>query len=169
MKTKTFLFLPLIFLIACEPSASEIDAKVKAALENQQDSITNSEKLGADSIAKIEAELSKSQDNAVVNNELQWNYSGSIDKYKIKAQVNYGKGTNSEGTGALEIPITGYYFYESQNQKIQIEGRSNGRARFIWLLTPMAEKKHLMDSLQVACLKIFLELGRKMVSNLNLI
>jgi len=126
MKTKTFLFLPLIFLIACGPSASEIDAKVKAALKNQQDSITNSEKLGADSIAKIEAELSKSQDNAVVNNELQWNYSGSIDKYKIKAQVNYGEGTNSEGTGALEIPITGYYFYESQNQKIQIKGSSNG-------------------------------------------
>ncbi len=57
---------------------------------------------------------------------LKWNYSGAIGKYPIKAFLNYGEGTNSEGTGALQIPITGYYFYESQNQKIKIQGSCNG-------------------------------------------
>lgn len=60
------------------------------------------------------------------NEELSWNYSGSIGKYPIKAQINYGEGVNSEGTGALQIPITGYYFYKSKNQKIPIEGMCNG-------------------------------------------
>jgi hypothetical protein len=57
---------------------------------------------------------------------LKWNYSGTLSKYPIKAYINYGEGTNSNGSGALQIPITGYYFYESQNTKIPFRGSCNG-------------------------------------------
>jgi hypothetical protein len=57
---------------------------------------------------------------------LNWNYSGSINKYPIKAFLKYGEGINSRGSGALQIPISGYYYYESQNKKIQIQGSCSG-------------------------------------------
>ena len=121
---KTILFLPLLALIACGPNAAEIEAKVKADLQRQQDSIANVEKIKADAIASSQSQ--QTQESNTQNAETAWNYSGTLDKYPIKAQINYGEGTNSEGTGALQIPITGYYYYESQNQKIPIEGSSNG-------------------------------------------
>lgn len=117
---KTILFLPLLALIACGPNAAEI----KADLKRQQDSIANVETIKAEAFAS--AQRQQVQESNTQNSEAGWNYSGAIDKYPIKAQINYGEGTNSEGTGALQIPITGYYFYESQNQKIPIEGSSNG-------------------------------------------
>lgn len=117
------LLLPFLTLVACGPSAAEIETKVKADLKREQDSITNIEKTKADSIAVAEAQNLQTQEQ---NTGTEWNYIGSIDKYPIKAFINYGEGTNSEGSGALQIPITGYYFYESQNQKIEIEGSSNG-------------------------------------------
>jgi len=40
---KTIVFLPLLALIACGPNASEIEAKIKADLQKQQDSIATSE------------------------------------------------------------------------------------------------------------------------------
>ncbi len=57
---------------------------------------------------------------------LKWNYIGTISKYPIKAYINYGEGTNSPGSGALQVPISGYYFYESQNVKIPFRGSCNG-------------------------------------------
>jgi hypothetical protein len=57
---------------------------------------------------------------------LNWNYSGSISKYPIKAFIKFGQGINSGGSGALHMPISGYYYYESQNKKIQIKGSCNG-------------------------------------------
>ncbi len=134
---KTILFLPLLALIACGANAAEIEAKVKANLQRQQDSIANVEKIKADAIASVQnqtpqegdtqnSETATTQESTKSQQKLAWNYSGSIDKYPIRAQINYGEGTNSEGSGALEIPITGYYFYESQNQKIPIEGSSSG-------------------------------------------
>jgi len=58
--------------------------------------------------------------------ELQWNYSGSIGNYPIKAQLDFLEATHSEGTGAVNFPIKGYYFYESKNKKIPLEGDANG-------------------------------------------
>lgn len=121
---KTILSLPLLALIACGPNAAEIETKVKADLQRQQDSIANVEKIKADAIASVQNPTP--QETNTQNSETAWNYSGTIDKYPIRAQINYGEGTNSEGSGALEIPITGYYFYESKNQKIPIEGSSSG-------------------------------------------
>jgi len=127
---KTILFLPLLALIACGPNAAEIEAKVKADLKRQKDSVESIEKIKADAASAAQsamlAQNQQTQESNNQNNKTEWNYSGSIDKYKIKAQLNYGEGTHSEGTGALEIPITGYYFYESQNKKIPLEGSSNG-------------------------------------------
>jgi hypothetical protein len=50
--TKAILFLPLLALIACGPNASEIEAKIKADLKRQQDSIATSEI----EVKKIEAD-----------------------------------------------------------------------------------------------------------------
>jgi hypothetical protein len=100
---KTIFFLPLLALIACGPNASEIKVDAIESVQSQPIQESNTQ-----------------------NAEIAWNYSGTIDKYPIKAQIDYGEGINAEGTGALQIPITGYYFYESQNQKIQIEGICNG-------------------------------------------
>jgi hypothetical protein len=57
---------------------------------------------------------------------LNWNYSGSISKYPIKAFIKFGEGINSVGSGSLHIPISGYYYYESQRKKIQINGSCVG-------------------------------------------
>ena len=121
---KSILFLPLLLLIACGPNAAEIEAKIKADLQRQQDSITSVEKIKADAIASVQNPTT--QESNTQNTETTWNYSGTIGKHSIKAQINYGEGTNAEGSGALEIPITGYYFYESQNQKMPIEGSCSG-------------------------------------------
>lgn len=108
------------------PSKEEIEARERT----KADSISAVEKAMLDAMAAAEAEAAALGQNQEIqensNTGIEWNYSGAIDKYPIKAFINYGEGVNSEGTGALEIPITGYYFYESQNQKIPIEGSSNG-------------------------------------------
>jgi hypothetical protein len=121
---KTFLFLPLLTLIACGPSASELEAKAKEALKREQDSIAKVEKIIADSIAS--AELLKAEELTKQSNELSWNYSGTLGKQPIKAQINYEEGDNSGGAGGLEIPITGYYFYESQKIKMPLKGYCSG-------------------------------------------
>jgi hypothetical protein len=82
------------------------------------------EEIKADAIASVQSP--HTQESNTLNVGIAWNYSGSINKYPIKAQINYGEGINSEGTGALQIPITGYYFYESQNTKIPLEGTCYG-------------------------------------------
>lgn len=121
---KTILFLPLLALIACGPNAAEILTKIKAEVKTQQDPIAYVEEIKADAIASVQSP--HTQENNTQNVGIAWNYSGSINKYPIKAQINYGEGINSEGTGALQIPITGYYFYESQNTKIPLEGTCYG-------------------------------------------
>lgn len=116
---KTFLFLPFLALIACGPSASEIDAKVKAALKNQQDSIAAAEKAKADSVASVEAAIAQaqqSQENNVESNELEWNYSGTIDKYPIKMFLKYEEADGGDN------PISGYYYYDNQQTKIPLKG-----------------------------------------------
>jgi hypothetical protein len=119
-----FLLLPLLAFVACGPNAAEIENKIKADIKRQQDSIENVENIREDSIES--AQNNQTRENNTKNAETAWNYSGVLDKYPIKAQINYGEGSNSEGSGALQIPITGYYFYESKNEKIPIEGSSNG-------------------------------------------
>ena len=117
---KTILFLPLLALIACGPNAVGFLTKIKADLKTQEDPITNVEEI------KASFQSPQTQESNTQNVGIAWNYSGSINKYPIKAQINYGEGINSEGTGALQIPITGYYFYESQNTKIPLEGTCYG-------------------------------------------
>ena len=121
---KTILFLPLLALIACGPNAVGFLTKIKADLKTQEVPITNVEEIKAEAIASVQSP--HTQENNTQNVGIAWNYSGSINKYPIKAQINYGEGINSEGTGALQIPITGYYFYESQNTKIPLEGTCYG-------------------------------------------
>ena len=117
---KTILFLPLLALIACGPNAVGFLTKIKADLKTQEDPITNVEEI------KASFQSPHTQESNTQNVGIAWNYSGSINKYPIRAQINYGEGINSEGTGALQIPITGYYFYESQNTKIPLEGTCYG-------------------------------------------
>ena len=59
---------------------------------------------------------------------LDWNYIGTIGNIPIKAQINYQEAyidyTENEGNGAPVIPITGYYFYASENIEIPLTGES---------------------------------------------
>lgn len=54
--------------------------------------------------------------------QLAWNYKGAIGKFPIKAQINYSEEIINYNSGRSSIPITGYYFYVSQNTKIPIKG-----------------------------------------------
>jgi hypothetical protein len=64
--------------------------------------------------------------------ELPWNFKGTIGNIPIKAQLNFQEATNNEFTGAVSFPISGYYYYESQNIKIPLEGDANG-VGMLWL------------------------------------
>ena len=61
---------------------------------------------------------------------LDWNYIGTIGNIPIKAQINYQEAyidyQYNEGNGANIIPITGYYFYESENIEIPLTGERYG-------------------------------------------
>lgn len=56
----------------------------------------------------------------------KWNYSGFVGKTKIKANIVYGEATHHPHSGAIQIPISGYYFYESVKVPMSIEGSCNG-------------------------------------------
>ena len=64
--------------------------------------------------------------------ELRWNFKGSIGDFPIKAQIDFKEATHNEFSGAVSFPITGYYFYESHNKKIPLEGEANGIG-MLWL------------------------------------
>jgi hypothetical protein len=64
--------------------------------------------------------------------ELPWNFKGTIGNIPIKAQLDFQEATNNEFSGAVSFPITGYYYYESQNKKIPLEGEANG-VGMLWL------------------------------------
>lgn len=64
--------------------------------------------------------------------ELPWNFKGTIGNIPIKAQLDFQESTNNEFTGAVSFPIKGYYYYESQNKKIPLEGEANG-VGMLWL------------------------------------
>jgi hypothetical protein len=55
-----------------------------------------------------------------------YNYSGTIDKFAIRAQLDFQEAEHEEGSGAIRIPVTGYYYYESTGIKIPLEGEANG-------------------------------------------
>lgn len=136
MKTTKIILITAIACLSITCSKGLSDAEAKAYAQKQSDSISNALSKELESAMAKERTNSvsqQSQESDNKNTKTEWNYSGVIDKYAIKAFLNYGEGTNSEGTGALEIPITGYYFYESQNIKIPLEGSSNG-AGMIYLV-----------------------------------
>ena len=62
----------------------------------------------------------------VEENVVKYNYEGRIDKYPIRALINWGEGYHKEGTGEFIIPITGYYYYIKSGVPIEFEGRANG-------------------------------------------
>ena len=109
MKQIIFLF-SVLFLISCNSENSTSETNEPATTED----------------AKKTDEPSSENQQPEKKSELEWNYSGTIDKIKIKAQIEYGEGTNEGGSGALTIPISGYYFYETQNEKIKLEGSCSG-------------------------------------------
>ena len=57
---------------------------------------------------------------------LKWNYSGFVGGSKIKANIVYEEATHHPQSGAISIPISGYYFYESVKVPMAIEGSCNG-------------------------------------------
>jgi hypothetical protein len=119
---KIILIFTGLALFACKNSSS--DSNITIAANPQLDSIENMNTTEHQTIDSLKNKVSNTVD--VNKSELAWNYSGKLHKYPIRAQINYGEGIQSKGTGALQIPITGYYYYVSTNEKIQIEGSCNG-------------------------------------------
>lgn len=73
------------------------------------------------------SEASSSQnEQSEKSSELNWNYKGNIGGIPIKAQIDYEEAEHQEGSGAVDFPFSGYYFYESQNKKIPLQGDANG-------------------------------------------
>ena len=134
MKTKQLLvifsFSMLIF--AC----SEATKEETNPIENQH--VTeNSTPKGEEKRAEPEA----IEEEKI---ELAWNFKGSIGNIPIKAQLNFLEATNNEGTGAIQFPIKGYYFYESQNAKIPLEGEANGLG-MIYFVAKTADGEEYFD------------------------
>ncbi len=119
---KINLIFPILALIACKNSSS--DYNMKFAINPQFDSIENMNKAENQTIDSLRNKVSNTTN--ANKSELPWNYSGKLHKYPIKAQINYGEGIQVNGTGALQIPIKGYYYYLSKNERIEIEGTCNG-------------------------------------------
>jgi hypothetical protein len=71
-------------------------------------------------------ESSSENEQTKKSSELNWNYKGNIGGIPIKAQIDYQEAEHQEGSGAVDFPFTGYYFYESQNKKIPFHGDANG-------------------------------------------
>ena len=62
--------------------------------------------------------------------ELPWNFKGTIGNIPIKAQLNFEEAYHLEESGAIQFPISGYYFYTSKEIKIPFEGIQNGLGSF---------------------------------------
>jgi hypothetical protein len=60
---------------------------------------------------------------------LAYNYIGTVGGIKIKANIIYKEAYHVPGSGAIRIPIGGYYFYESVKVKIPIKGECNGAGK----------------------------------------
>lgn len=117
---KIFFYLSMISLFACNQNTADYQAQINAELKRKQDSIANVEKIKKDAVASYLNQQKQGKKDKSVENE--WNYSGFIGKYPIKAQLNYGEEIHLPGTNSFGSAITGYYFYDSQKQKIPLEG-----------------------------------------------
>jgi hypothetical protein len=107
-------------------SSSSESSSSSSSSNNSEETEKQTEKTSEEKTTDAESEKEKSSKGPA------WNYSGYLGKYKIKAMINYEEATHSEGTGAIQIPISGYYFYESVKVKIPIKGSCNGTGS-IWL------------------------------------
>lgn len=117
IKTKYLSVLTVLvslLMTNCIPSAADMEAKIKRELRQYNDSVKAANRATTTKTIDKQSEV------------LPWNYFGTIGNIKIKAQINYEEGTHAEGSGALQIPISGYYFYESQNAKMLLEGTATG-------------------------------------------
>ena len=124
---KTFIYITIItlFITSCGQEESTMsknkDSSSHTQPENNQEAI---EETGVHD--QTNTEDYPKEEKKEKEDKLTWNYSGHIGKYPIKAQINYLESTHDEGTGAIRFPISGYYFYDTQNKKIPIEGEANG-------------------------------------------
>ena len=64
--------------------------------------------------------------NTLVQPEPKYNYVGTVGGIKIKANIIYKEAYHVPNSGAIRIPIGGYYFYETTKVKIPIKGECNG-------------------------------------------
>ncbi|MDG1429309.1 MAG: hypothetical protein P8M19_05685 [Crocinitomicaceae bacterium] len=125
IKTKSSIFILICatLMLSCGD-----DTRVDA-LENELRELKDAQSNDSEESQNMEAEeLSGDIVDTVqsVRENLSWNYSGTIGNIPIKAQINYEEATHSEGSGAINFPITGYYFYESTNIEIPLSGDANG-------------------------------------------
>lgn len=121
MKSLLYIFLACAMLISCGQSNDTMNPRDHPGFENPEENQEAKEQSDEDYIKLTEAEPEKE-----TVEELAWNYSGHIGKYPIKAQINYGEAWHAEGSGAVRFPVSGYYFYDTQNKKIPLNGEASG-------------------------------------------
>lgn len=105
-----------------EKEPAEITSNESSDLNGNE----NDTSINGNAIASEELEHIDVKPKAPDADTLYWNYYGTIADYPIKAYLNFEKTTYDEGSGAINFPITGYYYYESKHKKISFSGSANG-------------------------------------------
>lgn len=120
-KSTIILFSATLMMISC--NSGNKDTSVSDTMKTETTVSAESNEVSQNQSIKESTEVKKGP---------KYNYVGSLGGMKIKAQVNYEEATHAEGTGAIQIPISGYYFYETVKVEIPIKGTCNGIGN-IWI------------------------------------
>lgn len=107
----------IITLIATSLFVASCASESKEAPTQEQDQKTEQEKV---------SETPKAESPKKEKELPPFNYTGTIGKTAIRAQLDFQEAEHEEGSGAISIPVKGYYYYESIGVKIPLEGEANG-------------------------------------------
>ena len=149
----TIVFFAIIFT-ACKQDGQTSETTDNKVSITAKDQVKNTKKV----IAQPKEE--EVEEEAVEKEEPAFNYIGVIKNIPIKALIEYGEASHS-ATGAIQIPITGYYFYESIKIQIPIKGSTNGNGMITFYAQTRLERKVLMAKWTSLMQIIFQELGLK--------
>ena len=118
-----------MFAISCTQKSTEVrtTSEDQAQTNDRTDEGTNKKpERNSENQSEESSEETADEGKKKKQTELKWNYSGFVGKTKIKANIVYGEATHHPQSGAIQIPISGYYFYESVKVPMSIEGSCSG-------------------------------------------
>jgi hypothetical protein len=148
MRTNYFLLIScFLFLLSCgekkitsgnNNTSNENTSKKEEDIRTEVDSpIVDSVKI-KNARKKREEERKKADQ---IFHGIKCNYKGTIGDIPIRAYLDWQESYHSPGTGAIQLPFIGYYFFESSKIKIPIEGDMNGVMMFYMNTTKRKNKE----------------------------